>query len=38
VDANGISFGGYQAIWRDPATGVLTCATESRKVGCALGY
>lgn len=38
VEASGISFGGYQAIWRDPTTGVLTGATESRKDGCALGY
>ncbi len=38
VEANGISFGGYQAIWRDPATGVYAGATESRKDGCAMGY
>ena len=31
-------YGGYQAIWRDPATGVYTGATEKRKDGCALGY
>jgi gamma-glutamyltranspeptidase/glutathione hydrolase len=31
-------FGGYQAIARDPATGVLSGASESRKDGCALGY
>ena len=30
---NGIMFGGYQAIARDPATGVLTGATEMRKDG-----
>jgi gamma-glutamyltranspeptidase/glutathione hydrolase len=32
------SYGGYQAILRDPATGVYAGATESRKDGCALGY
>jgi gamma-glutamyltranspeptidase/glutathione hydrolase len=32
------AYGGYQAIWRDPATGVYTGATESRKDGCAMGY
>ena len=31
-------FGGYQAIARDPETGVYAGATESRKDGCALGY
>ena len=31
-------YGGYQAIWRDPATGVYAGATESRKDGVALGY
>jgi gamma-glutamyltranspeptidase / glutathione hydrolase len=31
-------YGGYQAIWRDPATGVYCGATEKRKDGCALGY
>ena len=31
-------YGGYQAIWRDPATHVYTGATEKRKDGCALGY
>lgn len=34
----GQSFGGYQAIHRDPQTGVLAGATESRKDGCAAGY
>jgi gamma-glutamyltranspeptidase/glutathione hydrolase len=34
----GQSFGGYQAIARDPETGVLSGATESRKDGCAGGY
>ncbi|MCU0291668.1 MAG: gamma-glutamyltransferase [Thermoanaerobaculaceae bacterium] len=37
-ETNGIAFGGYQAIWRDPATGIYTGATESRKDGCAAGY
>ncbi len=32
------AFGGYQAIARDPATGVYCGATESRKDGCAAGY
>jgi gamma-glutamyltranspeptidase/glutathione hydrolase len=31
-------YGGYQAIWRDPKTGVYSGATEKRKDGCALGY
>jgi len=31
-------YGGYQAIARDPATGVYSGASESRKDGCALGY
>jgi gamma-glutamyltranspeptidase/glutathione hydrolase len=31
-------FGGYQAVARDPVTGVLAGASESRKDGCALGY
>jgi gamma-glutamyltranspeptidase/glutathione hydrolase len=31
-------YGGYQAIWRDPVTGVYSGATEKRKDGCALGY
>ncbi|MEP5938473.1 MAG: gamma-glutamyltransferase [Erythrobacter sp.] len=35
---NGIMFGGYQAIARDPETGVLTGATEMRKDGQAQGY
>ncbi len=38
VVSNGIMFGGYQAIARDPATGVLTGATEMRKDGQASGY
>ncbi len=32
------AYGGYQAIWRDPATGTYCGATEKRKDGCALGY
>ena len=31
-------YGGYQAIWRDPVTGLYAGATEKRKDGCALGY
>ena len=38
VETTGTAFGGYQAIWRDPATGVYFGATESRKDGIALGY
>ena len=38
VVTNGIMFGGYQAIARDPETGVLTGATEMRKDGVADGY
>ncbi len=34
----GTSFGGYQAVSRDPVTGVLAGASESRKDGCAAGY
>jgi len=30
--------GDYQAVWRDPATGVYFGASESRKDGCAMGY
>lgn len=32
------AYGGYQAIWRDPRSGVYSGATEKRKDGCALGY
>ena len=35
---NGVMFGGYQAIARDPETGVLTGATEMRKDGQASGF
>jgi gamma-glutamyltranspeptidase/glutathione hydrolase len=38
IENNGIPFGGYQAIARDPATGVYTGATEMRKDGQASGY
>ena len=38
VVSNGAMFGGYQAITRDPETGVYTGATEMRKDGQALGY
>lgn len=31
-------YGGYQAIWRDPETGIYAGATEKRKDGCALGF
>jgi gamma-glutamyltranspeptidase/glutathione hydrolase len=37
-DAPPSAYGGYQAIARDPVTGVYAGATESRKDGCALGY
>ncbi len=38
VVENGVMFGGYQAIMRDPETGVLWGATEMRKDGTAIGY
>lgn len=38
VEATGIPFGGYQAIARDPETGVYIGATEMRKDGQASGY
>jgi gamma-glutamyltranspeptidase/glutathione hydrolase len=31
-------YGGYQAIWRNPGSGVYAGATEMRKDGCAIGY
>jgi gamma-glutamyltranspeptidase/glutathione hydrolase len=31
-------YGGYQAVARNPATGLYSGATESRKDGCAMGY
>ena len=33
-----LGFGGYQAIMRDPETGVLYGASESRKDGQAAGW
>ncbi|MFO6430776.1 gamma-glutamyltransferase family protein [Erythrobacter sp. W302b] len=38
VEKTGIPFGGYQAIVRDPVSGVYTGATEMRKDGQASGY
>jgi gamma-glutamyltranspeptidase/glutathione hydrolase len=38
TDGRRVSFGGYQAIRRDPETGVYAGATESRKDGVAAGY
>jgi len=38
VEADAGVFGGYQAISRDPESGVYAGASESRKDGCALGY
>ncbi len=38
VVGNGIMFGGYQAIARNPETGVYSGATEMRKDGQASGY
>ncbi len=38
VVSDGIMFGGYQAIARDPVSGVYTGATEMRKDGQASGY
>jgi gamma-glutamyltranspeptidase/glutathione hydrolase len=32
------AYGGYQAIWRDPQTGMYAGATEKRKDGCAAGW
>jgi gamma-glutamyltranspeptidase/glutathione hydrolase len=37
-ETNPAVFGGYQAVRRDPVTGVLAGATESRKDGMAAGY
>ena len=37
-EASGSAFGGYQAIRRDPASGVYAGASESRKDGAAAGY
>ncbi len=38
VVSDGVMFGGYQAIYRNPETGVYTGATEMRKDGLAIGY
>ena len=38
VVTNGIMFGGYQAIYRNPDTGIYSGATEMRKDGLAIGY
>ncbi len=38
VVENGVMFGGYQAIVRDPETGVYRGATEMRKDGIVIGY
>ena len=34
----GVHYGGYQAVLRDPGTGVLWGGTESRVDGIAAGY
>jgi gamma-glutamyltranspeptidase/glutathione hydrolase len=38
IVSNGVMFGGYQAIYRDPETEVYIGATEMRKDGLAIGY
>ncbi len=38
VEVNPANYGGYQIIHRDPTTGVLAGASESRKDGMAAGY
>jgi gamma-glutamyltranspeptidase/glutathione hydrolase len=38
VETSGVPFGGYQAIMRDPVTGVYSGATEMRKDGTVAGY
>ncbi len=38
IDAGDGGYGGYQAIMRDPATGVYWGASEMRKDGAAMGY
>ncbi len=37
-ETNPVAFGGYQIVYRNPETGVLAGATESRKDGMAAGY
>ncbi len=38
INSDGVKFGGYQAISRDPDSGVLTGATEMRKDGTVVGW
>ena len=38
VVTNGVMSGGYQAIYRNPDTGIYSGATEMRKDGLAIGY
>ncbi len=38
IVSNGVMFGGYEAIWRDPQTGVYTGATEMRKDGAVAAW
>lgn len=38
VEVSSGGFGGYQAIWRNPETGVLSAASEMRTDGAAQGY
>ena len=38
VVENGVMFGGYQAIYKDPESGTYIGATEMRKDGQAAGY
>jgi gamma-glutamyltranspeptidase/glutathione hydrolase len=38
IVSTGTTFGGYEAIRRDPETGVYEAATEMRKDGVAIGY
>ncbi|MFV8818605.1 gamma-glutamyltransferase family protein [Haliea sp. E17] len=38
IDSSGVRFGGYQAIWRDPHSGVYQGATEMRKDGTVVAW
>ncbi len=38
LDSSGVRFGGYQAIWRDPESGVYSGATEMRKDGTVVAW
>ncbi len=38
VVTNGVMSGGYQAIYRNPDTGIYSGVTEMRKDGLAIGY